>query len=503
MAAHDFGGEPATLSFCPDGQATVRIGDEHESGCAARLDPRGRTLTLTVDPFGLHSVYWTQVGAVFWFASDLGVLRPLVRSRGLDHVAQHGFLCFSHVPSPLTLIDGVSLLPAGSRIVVTDGGQQCERWNRWQEAEPEPLCEDAAVAMLRAHLRVAVEQRLGGDRTVGVFVSGGLDSSLIAALLVEAGARVHLFTLDFGPPWDQEIACARQVAAHLKQPLHVVPARAKQVRAALAATARALQQPFGDGVTVPLYLLGQAAAEHVGVVFNGEGGDQLWGGWANKPMVAAELYGAPNFDREAAYLATYHRFHNLTDRLYTPRARAAVGAVDAGAWVRPFLDVPGFPSLLHRLRAANLWLKGAQNIAPRAQQLAAVHGLRLRAPFFDRTLAAWTFALSPAWFLRGACEKFLLKRVADAFLPAPIVWHPKRGMGVPVAPWCAGGLRREVGRWLSPRRLRRDGWFDPAFVAALRRGDAEPGEFRRRRAGEKLWALLMLHVWQEAQGIGT
>jgi len=173
-----------------------------------------------------------------------------------------------------------------------------------------------------------------------------------------------------------------------------------------------------------------------------------------------------------------------------------------GAWVRPALGADGFGSLLHRLRAANLRLKGAQNIAPRAVQLGAAHGLRVHAPFFDRALADWTFTLPPDAFLRGACEKYLLKRAVELFLPAEIVWREKRGMGVPVTEWFLGPLRSEAARRLSPRRLRRDGWFDPAFIAALRRGEDLPGEFRRRRVGEKLWCLLMLHIWRDRWGGG-
>jgi asparagine synthase (glutamine-hydrolysing) len=220
-------------------------------------------------------------------------------------------------------------------------------------------------------------------------------------------------------------------------------------------------------------------------------------------MVAAAVYGADGYDPVEAYLATYHRFYGLTDRLYTPAMRAATQTLDAAGWVRPALEAPGFCSLLHRLRAANLALKGAQNIAPRAAQLAAAYGLRLRMPFFDRALAEWTFTLPPEAFLRGACEKYLLKRAAETYLPPEIVWRDKRGMGVPTTDWCLGPLRGEVRRRLSPARLRRDNRFDPAFVAALLRGEDGAGEFRRRRLGERLWALLMLHVWWDAHGEAT
>ncbi len=495
------GAAPVTLITAADGRITAAIGSDAEAGSSAAVYPLGPTLMLRRDPFGLYGLYTTQIGQVTWFASDPHVLQRLPDvATQLDPVALHGYLCLSYVPTPLTLTPGVTALPAGARLVLQPGAHRpCDTQAAWSETAPLALSEDQIVTALRHRLRAAVARRVGAAREVGVFLSGGIDSSFIAALLVDLGVRVHLFTLDFGPPFDLEVPYAQHVASHLSQPWHRVPASPVHVKTALQATAAALAQPFGDGVTVPLYLLGQAAAQWVDVVFNGEGGDQLFGGWATKPMIAAELYGTAHYDRKMAYLRTYHRFYGLTERFYTPRARAAVDQVDVGAWVRPALNAAGFSSLLHRLRAANLWLKGAQNIAPRATQLAAAHGLRVHTPFFDQALTEWTFALPPVWFLHGACEKYLLKRAAEPYLPAAIVWHDKRGMGVPTTQWCLGPLQRDVARWLSSRRLQQAGWLAPKAVAALRRGIDQPGEFRQRRAGEKLWALLMLHIWCETR----
>jgi asparagine synthase (glutamine-hydrolysing) len=439
------------------------------------------------DPFGVRPLYALRIGERTHTASDPRVLRRIPGApHGIDAAALHGYLCFSHAPEPLTLFDGV---------------RRIETPAPWRES-PVPVDEESAVRRLHALLRASTERMLGAERDVGVFLSGGLDSSIVAALLVEAGARVHLFSLDFGAPWDEELAQARALAAHLGCPLHAVRARPRDVARALEPAARALHQPYGDPVTVPLYLLGQAARDHVGTVFNGEGGDQLFGGWANKPMIAAETYGGPGYDREAAYLDTYHRFHGLEHRLLTPAARAMIGPADAGAFLRPALRAPHLPTLLHRLRAANIRLKGAQNIAPRMTQLAEAHGLAVHAPFFDRALAEWTFTLPAEYFLRGASEKHLLKRAAEGLLPPDVIDRPKRGMGVPATEWLLGWLspvRRDAARRLSKRRVKRDGWFDAAYVEALRRGADDPAETRRRRLGERLWALLMLHAWMDVQ----
>ena len=497
LGVQNRGGEPAALSVEADGTVRAALGDTDEAGCSATIRPAGPTVALQRDPFGLHSLYFARQEGSLDFSTDLRALtRCFDAMPTLDPIALHGYLCFSYVPTPHTLLSGISTLSAGGRIEIR--GEKTEEAGAppWSEEPPFAGSEEAAVGELRALLQAAIVRRLGAEREVGVFLSGGLDSSLIAAMLAEAGARLRLFTLDFGAPWNVELPWAQQVAMRLGQPLTVVSAAPDAVRSALETTAAALDLPFGDGVVVPLMLLGKAASGQVETIFNGEGGDQLFGGWANKPMLAAELYGDPGYDREAAYLDTFHRFHGLTDRLYTPPMRERTADADVGHWVRPALNEGGFASLLHRLRSANLALKGAQNIAPRAVQLAAAQGLKVRSPFFDRALTEWSFRLPPEWLLRGACEKYLLKRVAEAYLPTEIVWREKRGMGVPVTEWCLGPLRRDIERTLHPRQLKRDGLFDPRYVAALLRGEDQPGEFRRRRLGEKLWALYMFQLWQ-------
>ncbi len=495
-------GESVTLNRDAQGQIRAGKGDPDWAGCAARIDlsSGSPSVLLTCDPFGLHGIFTAQVGETFWFASDINLLRQAAQiPNTLNLVALHGYLCFGYVPTPTTLYNGISTLPAGSSVTITPQSSSdipLQTEALWQEQKPFLTDETQATIDLRERLQQATARQLGEAREVAVFLSGGLDSSLVAALLSEMGVRLHLFTLDFGEPYNAELAHAQTVAAHLKRPLHVVPAHGRQIAKSLYAAASAMQQPFGDPVCVPLYLLGVAASQYAEIAFTGEFGDQLFGGWANKPMIAAELYGSSEYNRKRAYLATYHRFLGLTDTLYTPEMKRATADLDAGDWIRPALEQSEFSSLLHQLRAANLSLKGAQNIAPRSRQLAEACGLRVRSPFCDPELTAWTFACPPEWFLQGAQEKYLLKRVAESYLPASIIWREKRGMGVPATQWCGKELRREIARILHPRRIKQDGLFRPETVQMLRKGEDFPVEFRSRRLGERLWTLLMLHVWQ-------
>ncbi len=453
-------------------------------------------LKLGRDAFGRATLFYAAQDGVVWFATRLSLLLPLLPQKEFSLAGLSGYLSFSWTPAPLTAVEGVSVVPAGSEVVWRGGSFETTRTQPWLTAN-EPLCDEAAAV---AQLRALLEQS-GGElcadvraETVGVFLSGGLDSSITAALLVRAGVKVRAYTLAFGDYGMSETPYAESVARHLQIPLVKVDATPRRIRQALPATARALDQPYGDGVTVPLYLLNQAAANDVGIVFNGEGGDQLFAGWTNKPLIAAGVYESPEAFT-AAYLRTFHRLHGYEAAVFTPALRAQLHSFSVTDWLADALAaVPG-SSLLSRLRRANLMLKGAQNIQPRATNLALAHGLKLRTLFCSPALAAWTFGVSDELFLRGACEKYLLKRAVEPWLPADVVWREKRGMGAPLTAWCLGPLWRELGRWLNPARLDARGVFQSDLALRVATG-ALSGHLQGRRTGEILWLLLMWQVWQ-------
>lgn len=473
------------------------------------------SLTLGRDAFGRMPLYWMQRDQGIWFASRLQWLLPLVRSQGksplVNLAALYGYSCFSYVPTPLTPVQAVTALPAGiEQTWQGDGNGQVRSPRRhslvnWRESAIQLEDEATAIAQLQALLKTAVERQIGdlGDEPVGVLLSGGLDSSIVAALLVKAGVRVRAYTLDFcldsGESSLPEWPYAEQVAQSLGIPLIKVEATPRRIRKALSATVRALDLPFGDGVTVPLYLLNQAASQEVGVIFNGEGGDQLFAGWTNKPLIAASLYQADHPDGiepfAQQYLRTFHRLWGYETQVFQPAVWDAIQALNPQDWLYPALDPTAAQGLLHRLRRATLMLKGAQNIHPRATNLALAQGLRVRSPLCDPDLAQWTFGLAGTLCLQGACEKYILKRAVEPWLPADIVWRPKRGMGVPLTSWCLNEWWRDLGQWLNPGLLDAEGRWqsDLGFRTAL--GDLS-GTIQGRRVGEILWLLVMWQQWR-------
>lgn len=468
------------------------------------------SLTLGRQAFGRVPLYWMQLEQVIWFSSRLQTLLPLVASPTVDLAALYGYSCFSYVPTPLTPVEGIVAVPAGvEQTWQVNSGTLVSPHSRdlldWRE-EPDPVDnEQVAIAQLQTLLKAAVERQITDlhNETVGVLLSGGLDSSIVAALLVQMGVKVRAYTLDFGDDLGRggmaEYPYAEQVADWLNIPLIKVDATPRQIQPALIPTIKALDLPFGDGVTVPLFLLHQAASQETGIIFNGEGGDQLFAGWTNKPLIAASVYQSEHPDDHQSfadhYLRTFHRLWGYEAQVFQPAVYAEIQDINPQDWLHSALDPTSTRSLLHRLRRASLMLKGAQNIHPRATNLAFAHGLRVRSPFCDLALAQWSFQLSGELYLQGACEKYILKRAVESWLPPEIVWRQKRGMGVPLTSWCLNQWWRSLGMWLNPGILQAEGRWQPDLAACIAAGNLG-GMIQGRRIGEILWLLIVWQLWR-------
>jgi len=417
----------------------------------------------------------------------------------LDFVAIHKYLTFSFFPGDAVPIAGVRRLLPGHVLSWRRGAVATRPWFELRE-EIDPALEDRreAARLVRARFEAAVGRRLNGEPEVGLYLSGGIDSSAVGHCLKKLGVKVRALSLDFGErSVEKEQAAA--VARHLEIEHSFIPVDGSELAPLLHDLVYKLDLPFGDAVVGPHYLLGQAARQRgLQAVFNGEGGDQLFGGWTSKPMIAAEIYSGlvSATSREEQYLASYHRFYGLESRLYTPDLLARVGGPgQRRAHLQPHLGSDRAGTFLNRVRLADLFLKGCQNILPRAERMANAWGLDARVPLFDRELAEASFRLPTRMKLRGATEKYILKWIHRRALPADVVWRRKFGMSVPITDWMLGPLAPLMEELLGRRSLERRGLFRDEFVAQLRAGENTPDEVRRRRVGERLWALSMLEAW--------
>ncbi|MFM7363958.1 MAG: asparagine synthetase B family protein [Cuspidothrix sp.] len=460
-------------------------------------------LILGREAFGRVPLFWTQQNNVIWFASQLKLLLEIRENPEISIAGLYGYSCFSYVPNPLTPVNHIFSVAAGTEVIfdIDNIGYPCvKKVYQWTELQEQIQDENTAICQLQKLLKDSIENQITDlkDEPVGVFLSGGLDSSIVAALLVQAGVKVYGYALDFGEFGISEYPYGEQVAQFLNIPLIKVDASPKNIKNAIIPTVKALDLPFGDGVTVPLYLLNKVASQETQVIFNGEGGDQLFAGWTNKPLIAAGIYQAEHPQKNEnfihQYLRTFHRLWGYEKQVYQPEIYSRIQSLNAQEWLLDALDVRFCPSLLHRLRRASLMLKGAQNIHPRATALGFAQGLNVRSPFCDLLLAEWTFRLSGELCLQGACEKYILKRAVENWLPSEIVWRQKRGMGVPLTSWCVKNFWHDLGNWLNPGILKKQSIFYPDIATQIITGQLG-GNIQGRRIGEILWLLIMWELW--------
>lgn len=499
-------GDPAPPG-CPDGDLLLRCyarlgadGLRLADGMFVLAIADGPDLVLVRDHAGTRTMFyaWTRDG---WVASTS--LRALRRRPGLDTglnlAAVRSFLTFAYLPGEETLLRNVfEVLPGRCLRLAPDGTAVAETF--WEPVED--IDETTSPADHARRLRLLLEQatagRLPPAQPVGVLLSGGIDSSLVTALAAKLHDHpVHTYSISFGHDLPNELAYSGLVAAHCHTRHRVLDVSGDAVAARLADTVSRLDSPVGDPLTVPNLLLAEAVAgDGLRVVLNGEGGDPVFGGPKNLPMLVYELHRDDHDPaaRAQAYLRSYRKCLQDLPALLAPDALAALEtAPGPDRFVAPYLGA--MTSLLNQLLYTNLRTKGAHHILTKVERLTASCGLEGRAPLFAPTVIDHAFAVPPRLKLRGAVEKWVLKEAVRDLLPATIVERPKSGMCVPVQQWLGGPLRTLTNDVF--RDAARRGLFNPATIRSwLRReGTLLP------RHGGKLWLVLTLELWLRAYEI--
>jgi len=512
-----------------DTEALVHMYEEHGSGFAERLrgmfaaaiwDARRRRLVLARDRYGIKPLYYRHVGGELRFASEL---RALPRGE-IDLDALEAFLAFNSIPAPYSIFRDVRKLPAGHVLVWEDGEISLERY-----ARPRPVAEDGLrtgdeaeiVEELRARLRDSVRAHLLSDVPVGVLLSGGVDSAVLAALAAqETPEPVHTFTIGFAERSFDERDDARLVAERYGTAHHELLVR-PEPELLLHALAEAFDEPFADSSALPTYLVSQLAAEHVKVALSGEGGDELFGGYytyvadltadhlaplarAVRPLVealpastrkASLDYKAKRFVR-AAHLPPLERHHGWKE-IFSAEARAELTGRHAAfdpvdVYRARYAETAGAPELA-RLQDVDFGVYLVDDLLVKTDRASMAHSLEARVPFLDPLVTNLAFALPTRLKVRGLAKKVLLRKAAEPLLPAEVVHGRKRGFSIPAAAWLRGELEPFARTTLSPENLQRQGFFQAQPVTRL----IDEHVAGREDWSRQLWGLLAFTLWYE------
>jgi asparagine synthase (glutamine-hydrolysing) len=486
-------------------------------GLAIR-DNRNGTLILARDRAGEKPLFYARRGHEIVFASELqSVLAYPTIGRDLDRVAIAEYLRLGYVPEPRTMFTAIRRVPAGTFIRFTPGGEEQARyWDPESFALEERPAEDA-VPELQRLIESAVTKQVMSDVPVGVFISGGMDSSILAALASKAIGvdKVHTFSAQFSEESYDESGDAAKVAAAMRT--RHVPVRTDEeaLREALQAVTRSVAEPLADAAILPTYLLARAAREHVKVILSGEGADELFGGYPTYighkiaplydalPGVArrglrALVHRIPSSGKKVTLEYLLKRFVSDAEKSWIERHLAWFGTglpADIDASPPPSLpDMPHLSGGRDALSGAMLvdyrsYLR--DNLLVKVDRATMLSSVEARAPYLDRYVTAFALALSPKLRVRGLTTKWILKKAAEKWIPRDVIYRRKRGLSVPVASWINRGLRGEVDRLLAADRLRRQGLINESVVTRLL--DEHRGGLANH--SRPLWAVIMLQYW--------
>jgi asparagine synthase (glutamine-hydrolysing) len=486
-------------------------------------------LVLARDRVGKKPLFYALDDEGCYFASTLGALRDTdVRARRVSLRALDAFLTLGYVPAPYSIWDGINKLPAGTMLCLSPSGSRSIRYWALEEAlKPFEGRFDAAVDRLEDLLTTSVTLRLRSDVPLGLFLSGGVDSSLVTALAARhCSGEALTFSIGFAEATFDESGHAERIARHLGTRHRTFHGR-PDLLDLLPGLVRHYAEPFGDSSALAVSMLAQETRKHVTVVLTGDGGDEGFGGydwyrtalrlkrlsgvapiiaplsaalpsrrpWAKRIKRAVRALALDEPERFAA-LRTYMSDDEVRTLYAGDLLRERRDNGDAvGAWLAQ-LYRSGNGTMVRRMRLVDMSTYLADCMMPKMDVATMAHGLEARSPLLDQEVLEFALGLPDRWLLDGNGGKPLLKALLKRFLPAELFERPKHGFTVPLKVWFARGATSAWADQLADSESLRDcGWFNPAGIRNMAREHREGA----RDHSQRLYDLVVLREWLNQQ----
>jgi asparagine synthase (glutamine-hydrolysing) len=493
----------------------------------ALWDEPKRRLLLVRDRLGVKPLYYSTTPGGITFGSEIkALLEDPDVPRDWSADALDAYLTLQYVPSPQTMYRGVFKLPAAHLLVAERGAVTVRRyWDLQFTGDGDPAREDEYLDRLDALVTESVRLRLVSDVPLGAFLSGGIDSSAVVASMAETCGADRVITTSVGFDEDafNELEHARTVARHLGVTQHEEIVR-PDIADLLPTLAWHLDEPFADSSAVPTYYVSKAARRHVTVALSGDGGDELWAGYARHRVeqweltarqwlgaaggrlagrLAAGLPLAVKGARSLRHLAlspadacaqkhAYGLFEqDVRDSLYSPEFAHSVRHADPFAGFRDAYDACASRDPLDRALYVDVRTYLVDDIMTKVDKMSMAVSLESREPLLDHKLLEFAASVPASLKLKNGQGKYLLRRLLERRIPKSIVDRPKQGFAAPIGEWLRGPLAPMVDSLLLDGRMRDRGVFDTRAVTAMWREHRDGSRDHRHR----LWSLVMLELW--------
>ena len=515
----------------------------------ALWDRHERRLTLARDRVGEKPLYYGANNGVFLFGSDLAALRQHPAWRAdINRDALALMLRYNHVPAPFSIYSGISKLEPGSYLEAENAGRELRVTRYWSgpqtiadgTATPFTGSPDEAVRETEKLLKQSIAGQMLADVPLGAFLSGGIDSSTVVALMQNLSTRpVKTFSIGFNEPDYDEAPHAKAVARHLGTDHTELYLSDQDALATVPRLAGIYSEPFADSSQIPTFLVAQLARQHVTVALSGDGGDELFSGYSRYAMAGnawKRMNAMPAPLRRAAVSAMTSLSPQTWNRLALP-ARAVLPASKkmqrAGDQIHKLASVLQCASLdevylrfiSHWTHPSELLIRGREpdlafatdaritalsamrrmmtrdltgylpdDILVKVDRASMSVSLEARVPMLDHRLIEFSATLPESILRHNGQSKWPLRQILQRYVPSQLIDRPKMGFGVPIDSWLRGPLRDWAEALLDERRLRQEGYFNPAPIRQAW-ADHLSGT---RNMQHPLWVILMFQAWREA-----
>ncbi len=523
-----------------DTEAILHAYEEYGEACPTKLngmfafaiwDGNKQRLFLARDRLGIKPLYYYHDGEKFAFGSELkSILQVPDVPREVSPEALDLFLTFEYIPAPLSIFKGIAKLPAGHALTLREGRVQTRAYWDLRFAERE-VSEAEACEELRALLQDAVKIRLMSDVPLGAFLSGGIDSSSVVAMMSRVMDRpVKTFSIAFKEATYNEAGYARLVADHFKTEHHEFTIETDALGLTEKLIAH-LDEPLGDFSIFPTFLVSQMARDYVTVALSGDGGDELFAGYdtymahqaatayeripgfARRSLIESFVNRMPPTEKKKGLINRAKRFvegmqlpadlghtrwmvflqEATKARLYSSELRAQLRDFDSFEFIRRHFRQADTDDLLNRQLYVDVKTYLVDDILVKVDRMSMATSLEARVPLLDHRFVELAATLPGRLKLNGRQTKYIFKKAMQPLLPPEILTRGKEGFSIPIKNWLKHELKDRMLDVLSPERVQRDGFFNPEYMDRLVREHLNG----RENHSHRLWAMMVFGIWQE------